>query len=179
MAVSDLGRQQALMLAEYVSRKFQPDALYASPMRRVQLTLEPLRARLPSLPMTLEDGLREVDFGAWTGLGWHEISERFGVTAYDWLDALERGTMPEAEPEELFRRRVESTLRRILANESGRTVVVACHGGVVRMALSILLELPLHKMTHLEIDYASLTWVDALDRKIEMQLQNFTPWRDL
>ncbi|MGE3309025.1 MAG: histidine phosphatase family protein [Limisphaerales bacterium] len=180
MAISALGRTQAAKLAEYVARRFSVDAVYASPMRRVRMTLEPVLARIPREPV-VDDDLREVDFGAWTGLRWEQISERFGVTAFDWLDNLERGTMPEAEPEEMFRRRLERVLGRILAEQAGRTVLVACHGGVIRMALAVLLELPLHKMTHLEIDYASLTWVDVdrTGRKKEMQLHNFTPWRDL
>ena len=178
MAISALGRRQADALANYLGRRFAVDAIYASPMRRVQMTLEPIRARFPLEPVVDPD-LREVDFGAWTGLKWEQISERFGVTAFDWLDHLERGTMPEAEPEEMFRRRLDRVLQRILREQSGKTVAVACHGGVIRMALAVLLELPLHKMTHLEIDYASLTWVDCRDRKREMQLQNFTPWRDL
>lgn len=178
MAISALGREQARALADYVCRRFTLDALYASPMRRVQMTLEPLLARLPLQPV-IDPDLREVDFGAWTGLRWEQISERFGVTAFDWLDNLERGTMPDAEPEEMFRRRLERVLERILREQAGKTVAVACHGGVIRMALAVLLDLPLHKMTHLEIDYASLTWVDCQGRKREMQLQNFTPWRDL
>ncbi len=179
MAISALGHRQAAALAEYVTRKFTLDAIYTSPMQRVRLTLAPLLERTPRhTPSTLDD-LREVDFGDWTGLRWHQISERYGVTAYDWLDALERGTIPNAEPEELFRRRVERAVRHVIAEQAGRTVVVACHGGVVRMALSVLLELPLHKMTHLEVDYASLTWVDVTPDKAELQLHNFTPWRDL
>jgi broad specificity phosphatase PhoE len=72
------------------------------------MTLEPCCAReRPVAPVLVDDDLREVDFGAWTGLRWDQISERYGVTAYDWLDSLERGTMPDAEPEEMFRRRVE------------------------------------------------------------------------
>lgn len=179
MAISPLGHDQAKALSDYVTRKFPVDVLFASPMKRVQLTIAPLLARLPGIQPVIADGLREVDFGAWTGLRWEEIRTRFGVTAFDWLDHLERGTMPEAEPEELFRGRVEKVLNRILAEHAGKTVAVACHGGVIRMALAVLLELPLHKMTHLEIDYASLTWVDCCGRKRELQLQNFTPWRDL
>jgi len=178
MAISALGREQARTLAEYVCRRFQLDAIYASPMRRVQMTLEPLLERL-ALPPVIDPDLREVDFGSWTGLRWDQISERFGVTAFDWLDNLERGTMPDAEPEEMFRRRLDRVLERIFREQPGKTVAIACHGGVIRMALAVLLDLPLHKMTHLEIDYASLTWVDCQGRKREMQLQNFTPWRDL
>jgi broad specificity phosphatase PhoE len=179
MAISDLGRSQAQALADYLARRFPIDAIYASPMRRVQMTLEPVLARFPNLQPAVDPDLREVDFGSWTGLRWEQISERFGVTAFDWLDHLERGTMPDAEPEEMFRRRLDRVLTRILREQQGRTVAVACHGGVIRMALAVLLDLPLHKMTHLEVDYASLTWVDCQDRKREMQLHNLTPWRDL
>ena len=178
MAISALGREQAAKLAEYVARRFSLDAIYSSPMCRVRMTLEPLLARVPLAPI-VDDDLREVDFGSWTGLRWDQISERFGVTAYDWLDSLERGAMPDAEPEEMFRRRLERVLARIRAENPGKTVAVACHGGVIRMALAVLLDLPLRKMTHLEIDYASLTWVDWSGSRREMQLQNFTPWRDL
>src|SRR5690554_2899296 len=130
MPLSTLGQQQAVALAEYLTRKFKIDAVYASPMKRVQLTLEPLLARVPIQPVILED-LREVDFGSWTGLRWDQIAERFGVTAFDWLEHLERGTMPEAEPEELFRRRVASSLERIMGEQAGRSILVACHGGVI------------------------------------------------
>lgn len=178
MGLSALGHQQAAALADYVARKFTLDAVYASPMKRVQLTLAPLLARTAHAPVVLDD-LREVDFGDWTGLRWHQIAERYGITAYDWLDALERGAIPNAEPEELFRRRVDRALQRVLSENPGRTVAVACHGGVVRMALSVLVGLPLHKMTHLEVDYASLSWVDVTAEKSELQLHNFTPWRDV
>lgn len=178
MGLSDRGCEQAEDLASYVTRRFTLDAIYASPMRRVQRTLEPLLAQVPLAPVILEE-LREVDFGAWTGLGWDQIAERYGVTAFDWLDHLEQGTMPEAEPEEMFRRRVDRSLRRILEEQAGKTVAVACHGGVIRMALAVLLELPLHKMTHLDVEYASLTWIECQGRRRELQLLNYTPWRDL
>ncbi len=177
MDLSALGQRQAVALAEYVTRRFRVEALYSSPMKRVRMTTGPLVQKLGLEPVLL-DGLREVDFGVWTGLRWEQIFERFGVTAFDWLDQLERGGIPDAEPEEIFRSRVDQCLRRIFQEQSGGTVAIACHGGVIRMALAVLLDLPLHKMTHLEIEYASLTWIDCCGPRREMQLHNFTPWRD-
>jgi broad specificity phosphatase PhoE len=52
-----------------------------------------------------------------------------------------------------------------------------CHGGVVRMLLAILLDLPLPRMSAFEVDYASLTVVEQHRRGAEIQLLNFTPWR--
>lgn len=178
MDLSTRGRAQADTLASYLLRKFPLDALYASPMRRVHQTLAPLLARVPLQPIVL-DGLREVDFGAWTGLRWDQIHEQFGVTAFEWLGCLEQGLVPDAESADRFRARVDEVLERILAAHQGTTVGIACHGGVIRMALALLLRSPISIMGRIEIDYASVTWVDCLGPRREMQLHNFAPWRDL
>ena len=63
-------------------------------------------------------------------------------------------------------------------------MAVFCHGGVIRGLLSLLLRQPLRWFEHVEIDYAGATWVDVGVTKgnslrNEVQLLNFTPWRDL
>lgn len=177
MELSPRGHAQAAGLADYLKR-VRLDAIYASPMKRVQQTLHPLRTHHPPAPIVLDD-LREVDFGAWTGLRWEEVHERFNLSAFDWLDHLDRAAIPEAESARTFRERVEPCLRKILHEADGRSVAVACHGGVIRMLLSILLDLPIRQMAKFEVDYASLTQIDYLPHKTEVQLLNFTPWRDL
>jgi hypothetical protein len=47
------------------------------------------------------------------------------------------------------------------------------------MLLSVLLDLPIRKMAGFEIDYASVTQVDCYPHRSEIQVLNFTPWRDL
>ena len=95
MDLSPRGHQQAATLAGYL-RGIAFDAVYASPMKRVQQTLDPfLSAGAPE--QTILPGLREVDFGVWTGLRWDEIQARFGVSAFSWLNQLESATIPEAE----------------------------------------------------------------------------------
>ena len=177
MDLSPRGHQQAAALASYLHAK-TIDAIYASPMKRAQQTLAPLAGHCPRPPVVVPE-FREVDFGDWTGLGWEQVFERFNARAIDWLHLIEAAAIPNAECGRTFRARVEPGLRRILAAHSGQTVAVVCHGGVVRMMLSILLSLPLPAMTHFEIDYASLTQVDLHPHKTEVQLLNFTPWRDL
>ena len=177
MDLSLFGQQQAHALAEYLGRiPFQ--AIYSSPMKRVQQTLAQLAEGQNKRPRLLDD-LREVDFGKWTGLSWEEVREQYHVSAFDWLDQLEKGLIPEAEAIEPFRGRIHAALQSILAAGEGQTVAVVCHGGVIRMLLSILLALPLTKMAGFDIEYASITIVDCLPSKTEVQLLNFTPWRDL
>jgi broad specificity phosphatase PhoE len=177
MNLSPRGHEQAAVLARYLRHK-PVSAVYASPMKRVQQTLVPF-ATNGAPRATILDGLREVDFGDWTGHGWEAIREKFGYSAYEWLDLLEQGRIPNAEPPEDYRARVAACARDIIARHPGEPVAVFCHGGVVRMMLSVLLDLPLPKFAHFDIDYASLTEVEMhTHRKPEVRLLNFTPWRD-
>ncbi len=181
MGLSARGHDQAAALADWLAER-RIDLLHASPMQRVQLTLAPYRERAGLEPVVV-DGLREVDFGAWTGCGWNEVEERFGVSAYDWLMHMEHDRIHEAEPIDEFRRRVSDALDAALRDGAGRAVAIFAHGGVIRMALSILLGLPMRTFEHFEVDYAGVTWVDVGEIKAgrprtEIQLLNFTPWRD-
>ena len=181
MGLSPTGHDQAERLAEWLSRR-EIDAAYFSPMQRVQLTAAPWRARCDCPGVTLPD-LREVDFGTWTGLSWHEVQEHFSVSAFDWLHQFTAG-VPEGEDAEVFTGRLRGCLDRILAEQRGRRVAVFCHGGVIRGLLSVLLNLPLTRFESFEVDYASCTWVTVGEvqsgrGRNEVQLLNFTPWRDL
>jgi len=177
MGLSALGHRQASVLSKYLKeRRF--DALYASPMQRVQQTLAPLR-RNGSLRLNLVPEFREVDFGDWTGLSWKEVHQRFGVSAFSWLEQLESGGIPNCERLSEFRARVEPALLSILDRHSAHNIAIFCHGGVIRMMLSVLLALPIQNMGGFEIDYASITRVSWSPKRAQLELLNFTPWREL
>jgi len=74
---------------------------------------------------------------------------------------------------------VEPCLRRVLADHPGQQVAIFCHGGIIRVLLGILLGWPLSRMAAFEIEYASLTQVLLQAGKAELQLLNFTPWREI
>jgi broad specificity phosphatase PhoE len=176
MNLSARGHEQAKMLARFLQNK-KVDAIYASPMKRVQQTLAPfLTNGAPS--QKILDGLREVDFGDWTGLNWEQVNEKFNLLTHEWLDHIERGVAPNGETGPQFRARVEPCIHDIIKNHPGQTVAIFCHGGVIRMILSILLELPLPRTSMFEIDYASVTQLALSTHHTEIELLNFTPWRD-
>ena len=177
MDLSARGHEQAAALARYLQRR-EFDAIYASPMKRAQQTLQPILANRKNSPVTAH-GLREVHFGDWTGLSWAEVKTKFNISAFQWLDQLEKTGIPNAETVPEFRKRVEPHLQEILQAYDGKKVAIVCHGGTIRMLLAILLDLPLSRMAHFEIEYASVTDVFLHPHKTEVQLLNFTPWRDL
>lgn len=177
MNLSAHGHEQARALASFMRRR-PIDHIYVSPMKRAQQTLAPLASHCAKPPVEYA-GFREVDFGEWTGLTWEQVHAKHGVSAFDWLDRIDKGAIAGAETGAGFRARVEPGLRQIIKDHPGQNVAIVCHGGVVRMMLSILLELPLPKMANFEIDYASVTQVEQHQNKVEVNLLNFAPWRDL
>lgn len=176
MNLSPRGHEQARALAKWLDRQ-SLQAVYASPMKRVQQTLAPFAEKndWASRTVVLND-LREIDFGDWTGLTWDAVKEKFGVSAFQWLTELERGGIANAENTQSYRERVEPCVRDILDKHTGQNVAVFCHGGVIRMILAILLDIPLPRMAGFEIDYASVTNIAVLTHKTEVQFLNFIPW---
>ena len=177
MELSPLGHDQVKALADYF-RRHPPHVMYSSPMKRVQQTLAPL-AQWTGLSPVVLPGLREVDFGVWTGLGWEQVYEKYKVSAFDWLKELEAGSIAEAEPTAHFRERVENALQHILAESPNKEVAVVAHGGVIRMLLSLLLDVPFVRTGMFDVEYASITKVKVAGSKREIELLNFCPWKDL
>lgn len=177
MELSPRGHEQAAKLAQYLQSRTL-SAIYASPMKRVQQTLGHLLVNGAPEPVILPD-LREVDFGDWTGLSLEQVHAKFGVSAHSWLEQLECGGIANAECGETFRERVEPCLERVLSDHPGQQVAIFCHGGIIRMLLSLLLRWPLSSMAKVQIEYASLTQVVWLPDKTRLQLLNFAPWREL
>jgi broad specificity phosphatase PhoE len=176
MNLSPRGHQQAGILAKFLQAR-KLDAIYASPMKRVQQTIAPYLGNGVPKQNILQD-LREVDFGGWTGMNWEQVAEKFNLLTHDWLDHIEQGIVPNGESGEQFRERVEPCVRQIIEKHPGQTVDVFCHGGVIRMVLSILLDMPLPNTNIFEIEYAGMTQVALWPKHAEIELLNFTPWRD-
>ncbi len=177
MNLSPNGKRQAKILADYLRAK-TIDHIYASPMKRVQQTLAPT-LKLKRQAQTIFPELREIDFGKWTGLGWLEVQAQFGFQSHEWLHQIHRHGVPGGESGKVFRARIEPRLRQIIKKHPGENVAIFCHGGVIRMILAILLKLPLPKTNQFDIEYSSITQVALHPHMAEVELLNFTPWRDL
>jgi broad specificity phosphatase PhoE len=177
MNLSPRGHEQARILAKFLAAR-KIDAVYASPMKRVQQTIAPFLSN-GAPPQTIIKDLHEVDFGGWTGLNWEQVSQKFNLLTHDWLDHIERGVAPDGESGPQFRARVEPCVRQIIKDHPGQTAAIFCHGGVVRMILSILLEIPLPRTNMFEVEYASYTDLTLYPSHAEIELLNFTPWRDV
>ncbi len=176
MALSPLGLKQAEAAAVWL-KDTKLAKIYASPMLRVQQTLAPT-VKLHGLDPELMPGLREMDFGDWTGHRWDQVQSIFGVSAFDWLEIIEAGGIPNGEYIESLKSRVQECLVSIVNAHPYQKVAVFCHGGIIRVMIALLLELPLARMAHFNIEYGSISVVEIQPEKkhaVEIELLNFQP----
>ncbi|MEI7645388.1 MAG: histidine phosphatase family protein [Chloroflexales bacterium] len=133
--LNDLGLRQARLLAQRVqSEQIQFDAIYSSDLTRAYQTAWELGAAT-NVPVQLYPPLREIDLGAWSGLHYDQIRERFPIEA----KLLEQGQdIPRGGGETLsaLRKRVVEALEAILAHRDDETIALVTHGGCIRMLLA-------------------------------------------
>ncbi|MFF7751095.1 bifunctional RNase H/acid phosphatase [Streptomyces sp. NPDC007971] len=157
-SLSDAGREQARRVAEALARRGTIQAILASPLARTRETAGIVAARL-GLDVTVEDGLRETDFGAWEGLTFGEVRERHPDDLNVWL------ADPQAHPTgggESFAEtgtRMEATRRRLVAAYAGRTVLLVTHVTPIKTLVRLALGAPPESMFRMELSAASLSAV--------------------
>jgi len=132
IGLSAEGRSQAKLLSKRLgAARF--DKIYSSDRKRAMQTARIIFKRMCIAP---ETGLREINFGVLEGLKHREIMEKYGNIYRKWLKDSFKNNIPEAEPMDAFKRRVERALTSIAGSNPDRTVAVVCHGGVIAIFLT-------------------------------------------
>ncbi|MFF4396029.1 bifunctional RNase H/acid phosphatase [Streptomyces sp. NPDC001480] len=157
-ALSDVGREQARRVATALARRGTIQAVVASPLARTRETAGIVAARL-GLEVTIDDGLRETDFGAWEGLTFGEVRERYPDDLNTWL------ADPAAEPTgggESFAAtaaRIAVTRDKLVAAYAGRTVLLVTHVTPIKTFVRLALGAPPESLFRMELSAASLSAV--------------------
>lgn len=135
------GRAQAERAAQRLAREpYSIDVIVSSPRKRARATAEIVAARL-GVPVEVEEGLRETDFGAWEGHTFTEIQRRWPQELAAWL-ADPSVAPPGGESFAHSARRVEETRQRILAEHAGKTILAVSHVTPIKLLLCSALEAP-------------------------------------
>lgn len=130
--LSDRGRAQVGALRDRwkaVDELGGDVVLYASVMRRAVETAEILAPVLGDPVISEDCAFCEHHPGEGDGLPWAEFDERYPHPGDDWHPDLRRD--PGSETWNEMAARVRAGVDRLVADHPGRTVVVACHGGVI------------------------------------------------
>ncbi|WP_405493417.1 bifunctional RNase H/acid phosphatase [Streptomyces sp. NBC_00096] len=156
--LSEAGRRQAAAVAESLAARGTIETVISSPLRRCRETAQAVADRL-GLEVTVEEGLREVDFGAWEGLTFAEARERFPEDLQAWLDSPRAAPTGGGESFQTATRRISATRDRLLAEHAGRTVLLVSHVTPVKILVRLALGAPPEALFRMELSAASLSAV--------------------
>lgn len=157
--LDEAGRLQALDVADYLCNTYHVDAIYSSDLSRAYNTVKPLSDAL-SLPIHTEKALREIDVGLWKGVLRSEVEKLYPETyeIYQKNPGLVRFDGGESFLE--MRERALNAVQKIVAENKGKTVVIATHGGVIRVLRTVWENIPLERMVEIpQVPNASVTVV--------------------
>lgn len=149
-----------------------PAAVYSSPRRRAvesaSLRPEPAPAAI------IDERLREIDFGAFEGLTYRDISVRYPEAYTAWMARPTEVTFPGGESFAAMATRVRDALEHIRRMHAGRTVAVVSHGGVNRVALAAALDLDARRVFRLAQAYACANVIDYIGDEPLVRVMNVT-----
>ena len=157
--LSEEGRDQVRSVAAWLAPSAERiDAVITSPVRRTRETAEILGEVLQR-EVAVEPGFAEMEFGAWDGLTFEEVSEQHRDDLEAWLGDPEATPGGTGESLRTVEERVLAARDRCLAQHTGRTVVVVSHVTPIKTMLARTLEAPLQSMYRMELAPASVSVV--------------------
>ena len=170
IALSGEGIRQADLLAQ----NFPVDTLdiiYTSDLQRAFMTAERLAEKF-SAPLYADKALRELNFGAWEGLTYQEIAERWPQEVKNLFGAPEKLQIPEGETFLMLQRRAMDKINEIRAENEGKNVAVVAHGAISKAILTALLHIPLHYVWMLRQDNTAVNILRFDDEFVSVELLN-------
>ncbi|MFI1731717.1 bifunctional RNase H/acid phosphatase [Streptomyces acidicola] len=157
-ALSDVGRYQAERVAAALAARGTIQAIVSSPLARCRETAGIVAARL-GLRVGVDDGLRETGFGAWEGLTFGEVRERYPEDLDAWLGSPGAQPTGGGESFEAVAQRVAATRDELVTAYAGRTVLLVSHVTPIKTLVRLALGAPPESLFRMELSAASLSAV--------------------
>ena len=155
--LTEAGVQQAAAAAKRLaSADF--GVIVTSPLLRTVQTAQAVAAVTGAAVVT-DDGFRETDFGAWEGLTFAEVRERWPAELGAWLADPEIAP-PGGESFTDVSARVIAALDRLLAARTGQTVLIVSHVTPIKTLVAAALLAPPAALYRMHLDVAALCEID-------------------
>jgi broad specificity phosphatase PhoE len=141
------------------------DALWVtSQLKRTHQTAAAIAAAGLAVPETvIEPEFAEQHFGLWQGRLYDEIDRDLGPDAHKFWLAPAHHAPPGGESFLDVIARVERAVGRLTRAHAGRDIVAVAHGGSIRAAVQIALDMPPERALAVSVDNLSLSRLDHVD----------------
>jgi probable phosphoglycerate mutase len=157
LPLSEEGQEQARSAAEFLAMRYQPQAVYSSPLQRCRDSAQALTSRLGMAAPTAVEGLTDTDYGQWQGRLATEVQQQDPARYARWREAPGAVTFPGGESLDGVAARAITALDELAERNVGNTIVVYSHDSVIRTVLLSAVSASLAAYHRLEIDPCSLS----------------------
>lgn len=130
-------------------------AIYSSDLDRTRTSAQILGEPHQLEPETYPE-LREICFGDWEGLSITEVEKRYPRQLSERMKDISAFKVEGGETFGQLKDRVIPRFNDIIARHPNDQIAMVCHGGVNRVILSHLLEVPIKRIFRVKQDYAAL-----------------------
>ena len=155
--LTDTGVRQAAAAAERLATAGL-GVIVTSPLQRATRTAQEVAA-VTGVPVVTDEGFRETDFGAWEGLTFAEVRERWPGEVTSWL-ADPAVAPPGGESFAEVSERVSAALHRVLAEWDRQTVLIVSHVTPIKSLVVAALLAPPPALYRMHLDVAALCEID-------------------
>jgi alpha-ribazole phosphatase len=154
-----------------LAQKLPRSALWVSShLRRTHETAQAiLRAglagpqKIPGPDAIVMPELAEQHFGDWQGLTYEQLEESRAGDFHRFWHAPAHETPPGGESFTAMIERVSRAIDRLVETDSGRDIIAVAHGGTIRAALALALDLRPEAALAFTIENCSITRIDRID----------------
>lgn len=174
--LTDHGHEQARVLAKDLARRETIDVILSSPLARARQTARYL-STATGVDVTVDDGLLEIDFGAWDGLSFQEARERDPELHERWTTDT-AVSPPGGESIQALHRRVTAWRKEVVAQHPGKTVAVVTHVHPIKSLIRQGLGCGPEVFRNLFLDLASWSIIDFSGDSGVIRAVNHVPYLD-
>ncbi len=160
--LSENGIAQVKRLADHLSKNADLKAVYCSGLSRAVKSAEIVAGPFNLKPI-INDGLKERNFGAWEGMTFDEIKEKWPDAFNAWAENPLQFSPMEGESTLDVRDRAMKTFNDIVPKHKEESIAIVAHGGLNRAILCELLCVPLENIFRIEQDFAALNEIELWD----------------
>jgi len=136
-------------------------------------------AEIVASPYSLEPAvipaLRERNFGIWEGMSFDEIRAKYPEEFDAWAGNPLKFSPMGGESTLAMNKRVVRAFDEVVSNHSGEQIAVVAHGGVNRLILCHVLDVPLENIFRIEQDYGAVNIIEFWERYPVVKAMNVMP----
>ncbi|WP_418789915.1 alpha-ribazole phosphatase [Phosphitispora sp. TUW77] len=159
--LSEEGRSQSVKIAKRLSAEKLHTA-YSSDLSRALETAQ-IISEYHSLTVKPVPELRETNFGLWEGLTHSEIDKQFHEAMKVWFKNPKDNKIPGGESLGEVAERCQIGLDQILAENPGKNVLLAAHGGIIRIIIAAVLGISVNDYWKIKQDNVALNIIEFFE----------------